>query len=198
MILHQNHKEFEDSIVSYLESKGFITESATYHDVMSDSMQNILSSRYSLTLLYLRGRADRIAVHKEIINLEFEWESKTHDSPKWKDLTLEMLPLLHHKIKAAIGVKVLYIIKDADNCEKGFWIDKLPIIREIHIPNRWTGKPHEKFFNDFAMSYFPNVNIRKGIKSGGSGDPYIIIDYKTVRTFPDWKTLIEEYRKSVI
>jgi len=56
---------------------------------------------------------------------------------------------------------------------------------------------YEKIFNDFARNYFPNINIRTNVKSFGSGDPYLIIDYKDVITLETWKNLIIKYRESL-
>lgn len=186
------HKSLEDLVNDYLKLHGYITASATYHDVMPVEVRNRLMRIFTPTSLYIRGRADRIAVHTRSDNV-FEWEAKTHVSNKYNDLTIELLPLAHHLRKSEwpFLVKCLYIFS-VNGREGGFWTDNLPKIREIWIPRmqRNNDEQFREWMFDMANKYFPDVKVIDNTYVGGSGDPFVIIDKSTIASLPDWRNLI--------
>jgi len=190
---NRNHAELEDEVRDYLMSIGYMTSEATYHSVMPKSISNRLSRIFTTTALYIRGRADRIAVHKSM-NLVFEWEAKSHTNPRYRDIAVEMLPLVHHISRAKLGVRCLYVHRDVHiNQDCGFWVHELPDIREVHFVNGKLSNRVEAFLKRIAIQYFPSVKIRNLRYNGGSGDPYVLIDSSVVSNLPHWKVLIDEY-----
>lgn len=186
------HTNLESRVKSYLDESGYHVYESTYHSVLPDVLKRLLSRRFSMTALYLRGRADRIAMHK-IIPVEFEWEAKTHASQQYNDLTIELLPLVHHISKSALGVRCLYVF-DVNGNEGGFWAHELPTVRQIHLPPRQEYKNILWNFENMADKYFRGVPVyRSG--SGGSGDPFVIFDKSEIQALRHWQDLIDEVTK---
>lgn len=186
------HKELEVSATKWLEQNEFLCTCATYHEVMSENIQYILQQRHSSTALYIRGRADRLAIHKRL-PIEFEYECKTHKSAEKDDLLIEMVPVAFHLAKSELGVRCLYIYRSRLGQEYGFWMHKneMPKIREIHIPHRWNNAPNlAANFKHIAKVAFPNVPIQVGVQVRGTGDPYLIINRSEVLQLSDWHALV--------
>jgi hypothetical protein len=186
------HRSLEDRVRSYLEERGYFVYEATYHSVMPETEKRILSRRYSMTALYLRGRADRVAIHN-IIPVEIEWEAKTHANPKYDDLTIELLPLVHHVSKAKLGVRCLYVF-NVNGFEAGFWAHQLPRIRQIHLSTRDEYKPNLWHFENLCREFFRGVPVYKSTVNG-SGDPFVIFDKSVIRQQKHWQDFIDEVTK---
>jgi len=171
----------------YLEGLGYLTGSFAYHDVMPLPIKNRLQYLFTFTSLYIRGRADRVAVHKSS-NDVFEYEVKTHNK-KGNDLLIELLPFLHHLNKSRLGVRCLYIF-NVQNQQGGFWIDKYPPIRIVMIPSNdhWHDLQNELY--KMSVGILPDIKIVKVGEVNGSGDPFLIIDKVEIAKLPHWKEII--------
>lgn len=188
---YQPHKALESDVKEFLHANGFFTDEVTYHSRLPRNMVDLLSKRWSPTALYLRGRADRIAIHKTM-PVEFEWECKTHGAVKYNDMAIEALPLAHHITKARLDVKCLYIYRNPfEQKEYGFWVNDIPGIRCCNIPSRWDGEM-KNFFTRVFMSSYPGVTLNYPIHSNGSGDPYLLINHDEIIKLSNWKDLIME------
>lgn len=186
------HTILEEDVRKFLQEQGFMTTEVTYHAAMPDQISKRLARIFTPTSLYIRSRADRIAVHTEL-PIVVEWEAKTHaPNIKYHDMTLEMIPIAHHLQRVAMKVECLYVYKDSDKkIECGFWTHSIPPIRQILIPERWTNQERVlEYFRTIANDWFPDVPIREGIFSRGSGDPFLIIDESALYSLPHWKGLI--------
>lgn len=183
-----NHKNLEKIATDYLISRNYATTSVTYHDVMPLDIQRRLSRLFTFTSLYIRGRADRLAIHnnKPIV---FEWDVKTNINSRYEDLTIEIYPLIHHIIKSWVNVRCLYICS-INGKEGGFWVDELPVIREIRIPENNNWKQLVPQLTNITNWIFPNTKLINPSPSRGSGDPFAIIDKTEVSKFTDWRLLI--------
>lgn len=183
------HQALEKDVEQALSALGFLIASATYHSVLPSEVKDRLQNTYTSTALYLRGRADRIAIHKEL-PLVFEWEAKTHSSTLWHDMTIEALPLCHHLAEAQLGVRCLYAYRNPYKKHNvGFWISDMPPIREIKIPIRWTEATQEWFAQQFRR-FMPQVPISILENCRGSRDPFVIIDQSEIEKMPHWNMLI--------
>jgi hypothetical protein len=188
MPLDERHEKLELAITDELLRMGYLVGKATYHDVMAKEVINRLKRIYDPTSLYIRGRADRIAVHTKTLD-SFEWEAKTHESTRHFDMCLEALPLAHHLLQSTLGVRCLYIYQHQPSVTPcGFWVSAMPPIREIRIPDNWGDDKKEWFCGVFKRTWPEVCVIRQG-RVGGSGDPFLVIDAKVVATLPDWKSL---------
>jgi len=186
---NQAHKKLEQDAKDFLSELGFLTDEATYHTVMNPEVKDRLSRIYTPTSLYLRGRADRIAVHKSL-PLVFEWEAKTHESRSRHDMLLEALPVCHHLIKAQLGVECLYVYRNPHkNHEAGFWVKDIPAARIIMIPSRWNADQISWFKGQFKR-FFPEIEIRSVGRTAGTDDPFLIINESIVMRLPHWKDCI--------
>lgn len=183
------HSKLEDDVTAFLNECGFLVEQAPYHTTMSIEMVSVLQDLYTPTSLYLRSRADRIAV-RAYPPLAFEWEAKTHTSSRLHDCTIEVYPVAAHLLKSSMDVRCLYIYRDVEKgYDVGFWIHQMPDIRVIMIPDRWN-RAWTAWHKSYCNRFFPATSIRTGTRSNGTGDPFLIIDESIVRGLPHWKDLI--------
>jgi len=143
------------------------------------------------TALYLRTRADRIAVNP-LNGQVFEWEAKSRNSSS-RGILVEALPLAFHLVQARLAVRCLYAFRNVHlGTNYGFWCRTLPAIEEIVIPGNRPGNVVAWFTGVFEDA-FPGVPIllHPGVK--GSGDPYAVID--RVEGLPDWRELLARLQK---
>ena len=189
----EEHIKLQNEVGEYLQSLGFWIDSATYHDRLAKERADHLSGIYSLTALYIRGRADRIAVHSTR-NVVFEWEIKTHKSPDKTDMSFEALPFMHHVQQGQLGVKCLYIYRNPfpnQILDIGFWIHDMPPIEAILIPdNPYYSSETHALIEETAQKLLFRTNRTRPTK--GSNDPFALVEEKYVRCLPHWKNLILE------
>ena len=198
------HKALEQDAIDLFKEYGFSISEATYHSVMDDSVVKILQDLWTPTALYLRGRADRVAVRKSP-PMALQWEAKTHESKKYHDMTLEVLPVCAYLALCRLGIDCLYVYRDPPTIknkeivhlgyEKGFWICNIPDPRVIMIPQRWPTQALNQVWTekckDRIRSFFPDTPIRITNQNYGSGDPFLIIDESVVVNLPDWREIIK-------
>lgn len=186
------HASLEDDVTAVLTANGFATTRATYHDVMPPEITRRLQQITQPTALYIRHRADRIAVHN-YLDLVFEWEAKTHVNQRYHDMTIEVLPLIHHLAKVQIDVRCLYVYRNPYRQHNvGFWVHDLHAIpiRCAMIPGRWRGTWFRGWITKLIEQWFPAVPIVETRGNAGSGDPFIIIDKQVVSGLVPWERLI--------
>jgi len=134
----ERHAELQSDVMRFAESLGFITDEATYHTVMGPETVRRLQFLDTETTLYIRGRADRICVHKTQ-PIAFEVECKTKPpSSGGKDWTIEAHPLaIHCMLSVVAGVDCLYAYRDVvTGFECGFWCSEIPPIRDLFFTSR--------------------------------------------------------------
>ncbi len=184
------HNEVEKKVCKHLESLGFVSVSMTYHEILPQEIQEALKRNPSPTALYIRTRADRVAFHLDQ-SVVFEWEYKSHESSRYKDITLEALPLMHHIKKAELGVRILYIHYDKEKIQS-FWVDHMPAIRELWIPRVEKNDGIRSALLSCHQRYFPDAKVVAREAAGGSNDPFVIIDSSVKDTLPTARELISE------
>lgn len=189
MSIHAKHDSFEQEVRAYFDKNGFLTDEATYHAVMRVEVKQILSNLYDPTSLYIRGRADRVAVHPGN-RVCCEWEAKTHNPGPRHDMVIELLPFLHHISKADLGVRCLYAYRDAEmGINAGFWTDDIPQVRTVYFTPRFDDAIR-KLCERVIEKYMPSVEVYSISSTRGSNDPFLVIGYQTVIELPHWKDLI--------
>lgn len=189
---YEPHANLETDVTQYLESNGYIVDSAPYHDKMDKSIIKVLQNIYTPTGLYLRGRADRIAVKRNPPTV-FEWEAKTHKSQSRHDCVIEALPICTHLIHAKyLAVRCLYVYRNPfKNQDFGFWVHQIPPIRIIMIPGRWNKIQRQHFEQVFNL-ILPQVKVVSIGRTRGTDDPFLIIDESEMKKLPHWKEAIQE------
>jgi hypothetical protein len=192
-----DHVQLEADVAELLGELGYLTDSATYHTVMRKEVQDLLKFCNTPTGLYIRGRADRIAIHKHA-TLCFIWEAKTRRDSTYEDVLIEALPLAHH---VRSGIRCLYVFR---HCGRGleyegaFWTDNLPPINQIIIPTRW-GDEYMDYFRSVFSGVFPTVPIQERQKTRGSDDPYVIILKKDRdQWFVEWKVYLRNFTDAAL
>jgi hypothetical protein len=184
------HAWFENRLIERLESMGFAVSSAAYHEILSDKAQSQLSRNYSAGGLYLRLRADRIAIRDD---MAFEFEPKTHENHKYCDMTIEALQLMHHVNKLSLGVDCLYAYYNPNEAlAVGFWVSELPPIRGAYIPENtpyWQDAVTVVREQGFPLL---SVDFKTSGPTGGSGDPFLIIDHAEVRKLRNLKDILDD------
>mgnify|MGYP001580142151 CR=1 FL=1 len=183
---HPPHRVLEADITVYLVEAGYAVESATFHDTYAPDVASLLKRRDSPTALYLRARADRVAVHRQH-PVEFEWEAKTHQSATRRDLCLELLPLLLHRLHARCDVACLYCCRIAGR-DVGCWADRIPI-DTVMLPA--TVGPRVTWFRGLTWRFLPDACLVELPTVAGSGDPFVIVPEAIWMTWADWRVLID-------
>lgn len=187
------HQQLETEVIKFLHDHGFIIDNATYHEKMKPEIVKRLQFLDVPTALYVRGRADRLAVH-HTRNIIFEWEAKTHVSKSRNDWTMEALPICHHIAKIPFHVHCLYIYRNTNLDHEhnvGFWISQIPPIKVVLIPEIWQGQQLDYFRTIFGKYLPAGTKIVSSVRNvRGSKDPFLIIDELVVKTLPHWKNLI--------
>ena len=190
---HKPHQELELDVTRYLEENGYLVDSAPYHEKMLKPIVHRLENIYTPTALYLRGRADRIAVHIHRDTV-FEWEAKTHGTSQWHNMAIEALPLARHIHKAEFDVKTLYCYRDPTRgYEIGFWTNNIPSIWKVVMPTRRWPEELIHWYEEQISIWYPGIQIQRirGTNKG-SNDPFVLIKESIVKVLPHWKKLIEE------
>jgi hypothetical protein len=175
------HAKLEADMNEFLDAQGFMTASATYHTVMPAEVRDRLSRVNTPSALYLRTRADRVAIHRKH-QVCFEYECKTRDPATIKtNLAIEAFPLAQHIYKARLGVKVLYAYRDeANGIDCGFWCDRLPPIDKIIVPHRGEA------IAAYLSQAFPGIGQVR-METRGSGDPFVLIPFEVAQQLDDWR-----------
>lgn len=194
------HTRLLKDIEGFLYSRGYLLPPPlTYHDCFPLPIKEVLSLRDTPTALYLRGRADRLAIHPEH-PIEIEYDAKTHKSTQYHDITLELVPLIHKMERAQLGVNSLIALRNPVNGtdeDLGFWASDIPPVRAVIIPGRWNGNPIREYFKALAMSFFPDADLVKGVYVRGTGDPFVIIDEIEKNGLQNWRELIINLEKAI-
>ncbi len=184
-----HHADLESDVCTFLAELGYDVPSAvTYHAAWPRETTERLAGRWSPTALYLRGRADRLAIHIQRPD-EFEWEAKTCQS--YADLAFELTPFLFHVAKARLGARCLYAFRNVKaHYDAGFWCAHpfLVPIREIRIPERTQQDP--EWLVAACHQCLPGSRIQRTRTVGGSDDPFAVIDASVAQGMPHWKSLI--------
>lgn len=186
------HAKLEDDVAEFLDSMGFLHDAATYHAAMRPEVVKRLQGLDTPTSLYLRGRADRVAVHKTL-PICFEWECKTK-APRWNDsragngvdLTVEALPLAHHVMKSRLGVRALYVYRDEfQNIECGFWNHQLPPIRDLWVTPRGDG------IKNYLFTVWPPDCFKYVFREvRNSNDPFVVFERSVILGLRNWRDQI--------
>lgn len=186
---HKGHRDLEKRFVQYLDTKGFDNYDGTYHNKCNHGLADAIKNRHGGTTLAVRGRADRIAVHRSVESLVFEWDAKTKEYQDNSSLYIEALPLAHHILDAKLGKATLYVLNIGGQ-DKSFWTSNIPKIDVINIPGRWNDQQARQFTEWFAYA-FPGVPVQRTPANRGSGDPYVVIPSHEVRRLQDWHNVID-------
>jgi hypothetical protein len=187
------HAALLKDVEGFLKEHGFLTASATYHDVMTSEIKNRLMYLDTPVAHYIRTRADRIAIHSTL-PICFEFECKSHGRAKGHNAAIEALPLAHARLKNSLGVKTLYCYRDeSGGIDCGFWSNKLPAISTLMLTPRYEGTKIERILvNFYTTGKFFGLELQESFSFSnmGSGDIFVIIDESVVRTLPSWKDLV--------
>jgi hypothetical protein len=164
---------------------------------MPEPVQNALRRCWDPAALYVRARADRVAVKDQSCRL---FEAKTN-SGRYTRASIEALPITHY---IRLGVPCLYVYRDVkDGFEAAFWTTAVPAIDVIFLPDRWT-TPMKRFFRNQFQELWPETDIVEVPAVNGSNDPYVVmsrdslaanaLDWRTVFVDPPEKPLVAEAR----
>ena len=184
-----NHAALEARVETYLQDKGFSVWQMTYHECLPKELATTLSRQFDETSLYLRGRADRVAIGHDV---SFEYECKTTSTGDYKNIAVEVLPLLHHLLQTRLGVRCLYAHWNTiTGREVGFWVkDRPPVELAWFPPNgRWGDAT---WLRHACLELLPEARP-KTAPVKGSGDPFVLIAADTAEMLPHWKMQIDRF-----
>jgi hypothetical protein len=191
------HQELRERVDAHLRSLGYQTQDLTYAVRCDTAFRDALQKLMIPSALYLRGWADGWAIH-EGARIGFAWEAKTHAPRVFHDGCFEALPLAYHLSRVPHRVDCLYAYNDPYHPigGRGFWVSRLPPLREICLQTCWEEDPGMRnyFLEQFAR-YFPCVPVQRVARTRGSNDPYAIIDVGLMAQLPPWQDLIDELHR---
>lgn len=187
----QPHNEFEEEVIAYLKSEGFLVHPWGYEKTFDRPIVDVLKFRDSPTALYIRTLADYMAVHPTQ-KLEFLFDAKTAGKSKYRNWAIEAAPLALKIGEAKHGIQCLYVYQNKERgINVGFWNANLPHISEIQMPMRWEDSKVNWFKTLFAER-FPGIPCRQPLDADGSRDPFVVIQWQNVQKLPHWKVLIKQ------
>lgn len=196
-LIDGGHARLESDVIEFLTARDFLTASATYHEVFEDGIAEMLKWRQSAAAVFVRHRADRIAVHKSL-PLEFEWDAKcsyhANDS-FWKRgmIFLDLVPYAYARNLLELGISTLYCCRERKSgLDVGFWSHEVQdgLIDTINIPPRWLG-PERDYYEYLVRTMFPSCEPAS-FRTGGSNDPYIKLVMPEELPERDWREVIEK------
>jgi hypothetical protein len=184
MIDCRGHSTLEAEISSHATGCGWLVASATYHDVMPEPMRIALARCYAPAALYVRFRADRIAVREQCC---IPFEVKTTAGARFP---VAALPLSHHVRQ---GIPVLYVLRHlTTGREWAFWTHKLPAFCEVVIPDAWSERMRDYFTQRF-YEIWPAAYIGTMPKNGGSNHPLIYFTFDALDAASiDWRQVFSK------
>lgn len=195
---HEPHEQLVSDVCRWLDEHGFATCSLAYHDKKASDMTEADKKRfgaiYSPSALIVRHRPDRIAWHKEQV-CSFMWEAKT--KRKWpkvregdEEIVIDLVTLMANA-NTQTGAKLLFVHRNQwSGHEIGFWIDELPAVSEVCIPDvKWAGLPIREWYGWGVDKLFPKVPVSTRSTSG-TNDPFVRIRSEVVYRLPHWTDLI--------
>jgi hypothetical protein len=177
-----HHAQLEGDVIAHATACGYHVGSATYHTVMPEPVRDALSRCWDVAALYIRGRADRVAVRDQRCIL---FEAKTNSGP-WPRAAIEALPLSFY---VRLGVPCLYVYRDVTRgFELAFWTTNLPIIDVIFLPHRFS-QLDQVYRQEFARVW-PGIEIQALPGCNGSRDPYVAIRRESLEAVAvDWRAV---------
>jgi hypothetical protein len=178
-----HHAALETEVIAFAEAHGWAVGSATYHTVMPEAVKIALSRCYDPSALYVRGRADRVAVKGQHCRL---FEAKTN-SGRHLRASIEAGPICHY---ISTGIPCLYIYRDVkDGFEAAFWTTAMPCIDVVFLPELWT-PPLQRYFQTQFRRVWPHVDIAPLPRTNGSNDPFVVIRRDALaERLVDWRAM---------
>lgn len=197
--LYQNHSPLEAETTAYLKELGFLAVSAPYHKTMPPDVQKAIHSNFDISGNYIRGRADRILIHKDsgfICQIEFKSPSYYHQKPV---LYIEAMPLALHIYHSRIGIPTLIVYRDPYRRQTAaFWADhnSISFIEEVRIPpkDKVNRTLYERKLRQlFGEYYTPPIRQLNYLSTRGSNDPYAVLNLETITRYSkDLKKLLDD------
>lgn len=162
----RHHAKLEKDVVDHAQAHGWCVGSATYHEAMPEPVKVALSRCWDPAALYVRGRADRVAVKDQRCIL---FEAKTN-SGRHVRAAIEAGPLCHYH---RLGIACLYVYRDVkDGYESAFWTTNMPEPDAILIPAAWSW-PMRQYFRKQLRSTWPDQDVSLIPPTNGSNDPFV-------------------------
>jgi hypothetical protein len=183
-----HHAALEAEIIACATTYAWVVGSATYHTVMADPVVLALQRCWDPAALYIRGRADRVAVKDQRCVL---FEAKTN-SGCWPRGAFEALPIRHY---IRVGVPCLYVYRDMkDGFEAAFWTTAMPAIDVIFLPDQWAPSLL-RYFRDRFQEMWPDVEVLHIPAVNGSNDPYLVLSRASMQAVGvDWRAVFSSPR----
>lgn len=181
-------EEFKD----HLKKKGYLWYEADYGSIAGDDCKDTLRKRTAPSSVFLRTRADRIAVRHDC---EFEFDAKTKQNA-YDDIAIEALPLIHHSlIFSYFALRCIYAFRwiQRECPDVGFFVDMefCSLVDTVWI---FTWRDDMAQVNEWMRqaqpTFFPNAEVRELRGCRGSGDPMAIVSAHKARKMPHWERLV--------
>lgn len=190
-----DHRKLITDALEYLGARQYYTsDESTYHEILPEEQQRLLQKDYDPTAMYVRSRADRLAVHPVPGRTTyFDAKSSRYDGPT-PYAFIELVPLMFHEIAAKHGVRCLYIFRrytGSTFIDYGWWSGLLPRIIDIKFPCD-SRRTDASWVNTMASTVFSEVSQSTAPFMRGSGTPYASM---YVEDCQPWQQLIDQIVK---
>jgi len=182
------HRDLEAEVAGVFEAHDFLTAKAPYHDTMAPEIIDRLSQCNSPTARYLRGRSDRVAIHRRRDQV-IPWEVKTTPGLHPR-IPVEAIPIMHH-VQARIPV--LYVCRHLRHqWDAAFWTHRLPKFDVIFISPKcdaYESGVVQRFFG--APEFWKWKPTFEPCQVNGSGDAFALISRESLEAVGlDWRAEI--------
>jgi hypothetical protein len=136
---------------------------------MPEPLRSALSRCWDPAALYVRARADRVAIREQQCVL---FDPKTN-SGSHSRASLEALPIINY---LRLGIPCLFVYRDMkDRFETAFWTTTLPEVDAIFLPPQRT-KELQNYYRVQLRQAWPDTDLVEHLPTnGGSNDPYVVI-----------------------
>jgi len=199
------HDEFlHECVKPFLVDHGFYPMTLAYHDLTPREgsgwhprgyahASECLREKTCPTSIFLKHSSDAIAVSK-VADCSFMVEVKvTPEEQDSGNMAMEALPLLSHvEAWKWRGVRCLYVHWDeSEKTHHGFWTSNVPYWDNVLIPIRNT-KREKDWYVRLVRNLAPDHGVRFTTSNWGSGEPFMCIRERILKSVPDWRDLVAQ------
>ena len=191
--LNHHHTVLQAAVRDFIQRHGWHVLEVVYHNAGAGDTR-LLQQAGDPTALYIRTLPDMIITNGQKTLLI---EVKTCISSRYANATLELFPVVAAINRYQIEVQTLYVYEDPRAGISAAWrcddlFTYIPV-RAIYIG---TQRPEWKRSLDRIREWQANGIIPRDIKivttrTGGSGDPYVVISENRLRNLPTWQEVLE-------
>jgi hypothetical protein len=189
--LNWHHEVLVRRVLDFARAAGWSQVPMTYHDRDGGEAMKLANDP---TALYIRTLPD--------LNLTdgmraLMVEVKTHTSTRYSDATIELFPLVAARSRwRDLGVRTLYVYEDPHTGISAAWwayqvFEDVPVAAIYLGTQRSDWREHMARIGFWKSSGLIPADVPvKTAQTNGSGDPYVVIPERVLRTLLPWHVVL--------